>query len=242
MSTIRPFIVRDSERTQPHKLEDWINDLTEVSTRGITSQRLVVVGDLQSDHPRMPPSQGNQDALLVLLPLLIVLSTFLFLLLLFLVCVLLLRKRRGILLRDSDGPVDMGRQELIDGEGGFEGVEARWLESVDEETRRAYLKAKGEFDFWQGNYCLSEHCCHVLQTSRSRALPTPCPPISLFPSSWPYKRKESLPGLLNQIMRFYPHFLSTLAQSLLSSRILLPLLPFSLISPFRNSTKFITGK
>jgi hypothetical protein len=92
----------------------------------------------------MPPDQGNQDALLVLLPLLIVLSTFLFLLLLFLVCVLLLRKRRGLLLRDSDGPVDMGREELIDGEGGFDGVESRWLESVDEETRRAYLKAKGK--------------------------------------------------------------------------------------------------
>lgn len=143
MSTTSPLIVRDGEGIQYSKLADWINDLTEAGTRKITSQRSVVAEDLQSNHPRMP-SQGNQDALLVLLPLLIVLSTFLFLLLLFLVCVLLLRKRRGILLRDNDGPVDMGRQELIDGEGGFEGVETRWLESVDEETRRAYLKAKGK--------------------------------------------------------------------------------------------------
>ena len=69
---------------------------------------------------------------LVLLPLLIILSSLLFLLLLFLVCVLLIRRRRGIILRDSDGPIDMSREELIDGEGGFEGVESRWLESVDE--------------------------------------------------------------------------------------------------------------
>ncbi|KAA1468221.1 SPRY-domain-containing protein [Dentipellis sp. KUC8613] len=90
-----------------------------------------------------PPARDNpRDALLVLLPLLIVLSTFLFLLLLFLVCVILLRRRRGIALRDGDGPVDMSREELIEGEGGFDGVESRWLESVDEHTRRSYLRAK----------------------------------------------------------------------------------------------------
>lgn len=91
------------------------------------------------DNPSSPP----QDALLVLLPLLIGLSTFLFLLLLFLVCVLLIRRRRGIVLRDNDGPVDMSREDLVEGEGGFEGVESRWLESVSETTRRAYLRAKG---------------------------------------------------------------------------------------------------
>lgn len=84
-----------------------------------------------------------RDALMVLLPLLIVLSTFLFMLLFFLVCVILIRRRRGIILRDSDGPVDMSREELIDGEGGFEGVESRWMESVSEPERREYLRAKG---------------------------------------------------------------------------------------------------
>ncbi|TDL28574.1 SPRY-domain-containing protein [Rickenella mellea] len=88
------------------------------------------------------PNGGSRDALYVLLPLLIVLSTLLFLLLLFLVCVLFLRRRRGIMLSDSDGPVDMSREELIDGEGGFEGVEERWLESVPEELQRAYRRAK----------------------------------------------------------------------------------------------------
>ncbi|KAH8120228.1 SPRY-domain-containing protein [Phellopilus nigrolimitatus] len=93
------------------------------------------------DSPQ-PTGPANRDALLVLLPLLIILSSLLFLLLLFLVCVLLLRRRRGIILRDNDGPIDMSREELIDGEGGFEGVEERWLESVSEETRRSYGRAK----------------------------------------------------------------------------------------------------
>jgi hypothetical protein len=89
------------------------------------------------------PGPQQPDALLVLLPLLIVLSTFLFLLLVFLVCVLLVRRRRGISLSDHDGPVDMSREELIEGEGGFDGVETRWLESVTEHVRRSYLRAKG---------------------------------------------------------------------------------------------------
>ncbi|KAG1833866.1 SPRY-domain-containing protein [Suillus variegatus] len=87
-------------------------------------------------------SQPAPDALLFILPLLIVLSTFLFILLIFLVCVIFIRRRRGIVLRDSDGPTDMSREELIDGEGGFEGVESRWLESVSEHVRRSYLRAK----------------------------------------------------------------------------------------------------
>jgi hypothetical protein len=91
----------------------------------------------------IPDGRGQHDALLVLLPLLIVLSTFLFMLLFFLVCVILIRRRRGIVLRDNDGPVDMSREEIIDGEGGFEGVEARWMESVGEPVRRSYLRAKG---------------------------------------------------------------------------------------------------
>ncbi|KAJ7597095.1 concanavalin A-like lectin/glucanase domain-containing protein [Mycena floridula] len=90
------------------------------------------------------PSENDPgpEAWMVLLPMLVVLSTFLFLLLLFLVCVLLVRRRRGISLRDSDGPVDMSREEMIEGEGGFEGVESRWLETEPDITRRAYLRAK----------------------------------------------------------------------------------------------------
>lgn len=90
-----------------------------------------------------PSAPATRDPLLVLLPLLIILSSLLFCLLLFLIFAVFIRRRQRILLRDSDGPVDMSREELIDGEGGFEGVEGRWLESVDEETRRAYRRAKG---------------------------------------------------------------------------------------------------
>ena len=92
--------------------------------------------------------EPTNDALLVLLPLLIVLSTFLFLLLLFLVCIILLRRRRGIALRDTDGPIDMSRDDLVQGEGGLDGVESRWLESVNDITRRLYLRAKGTFFLW----------------------------------------------------------------------------------------------
>ncbi|KZT30439.1 SPRY-domain-containing protein [Neolentinus lepideus HHB14362 ss-1] len=102
---------------------------------------LALADDTRASIARDQRDEPNQ-ALLVLLPLLIVLSTFLFLLLVFLVCIILLRRRRGILLRDSDGPVDMSREELIEGEGGFDVMESRWLESVNEVERRSYLRAK----------------------------------------------------------------------------------------------------
>lgn len=95
-----------------------------------------------SDGDVAPQPPPPRDALYVLLPLLIVLSTFLFLLLLFLICVIILRRRRGIMLRDHDGPVDMSREDLVEGEGGFDGVESRWLESVGEAERRNYIRAK----------------------------------------------------------------------------------------------------
>ncbi|KAI0307816.1 concanavalin A-like lectin/glucanase domain-containing protein [Multifurca ochricompacta] len=103
------------------------------------SLTIIHSSQLNDESPRREPTN---DALLVLLPLLIVLSTFLFLLLLFLVCIILLRKRRGIALRDTDGPIDMSRDDLVQGEGGFDGVESRWLESVNDSTRRLYLRAK----------------------------------------------------------------------------------------------------
>ena len=46
------------------------------------------------------------------------------------------------MLRDHDGPIDMSREDLVEGEGGFEGVESRWLESTDENERRMYQRAK----------------------------------------------------------------------------------------------------
>src|SRR5689334_4632631 len=92
-------------------------------------------------NPVQQPS-GN-DLLVVLVPLLIVLSTLFFLLLLFLISILILRRRRGISLSDYDGPVDMSREDYVEGDGGFEALQSRWLESVPEPERRQYLRAKG---------------------------------------------------------------------------------------------------
>ena len=109
------------------------------------------------------------DALLILLPILIVLSTFLFLLLSFLICALIIRRRRGIILRDNDGPVDLSREDLIEGDGGFEGVESRWLDGVSENVRRAYLRAKGIYSFSQA---LVSYLAFFLQSTKCSTLPT----------------------------------------------------------------------
>ena len=123
---------------------------TQTLIRPPASTRAAVLAIIHSDQDNGEPRlrEPANDALLVLLPLLIVLSTFLFLLLLFLICILLLRRRRGIALRDNDGPIDMSRDDLVLGEGGVDGVESRWLESVNDSTRRVYLRAKGSFTFF----------------------------------------------------------------------------------------------
>ncbi|EPQ60765.1 SPRY-domain-containing protein [Gloeophyllum trabeum ATCC 11539] len=120
---------------------EWVDSIDVSSSSDKIQDMLSLPDDARASIIREQGDEPNQ-ALLVLLPLLIVLSTFLFLLLVFLVCIILLRRRRGILLRDSDGPVDMSREELIEGEGGFEVMESRWLESVNEVERRSYLRAK----------------------------------------------------------------------------------------------------
>jgi hypothetical protein len=123
---------------------------TQTLTRRPASTRAAVLAIIHNSQHNGEPRlrEPANDALLVLLPLLIVLSTFLFLLLLFLICILLLRRRRGIALRDNDGPIDMSRDDLALGEGGIDGVESRWLESVNESTRRLYLRAKGLLIFF----------------------------------------------------------------------------------------------
>ncbi|CAE6521455.1 unnamed protein product [Rhizoctonia solani] len=84
----------------------------------------------------------HNDALLVLLPLLIVLSCLLFLLLFFLVFVLLFRRRRSIALGDRNGPVDMSREDFSGADGGFEGLEQRWLDGVSDIEQRQYHRVK----------------------------------------------------------------------------------------------------
>ncbi|GAA5882981.1 hypothetical protein JCM1840_003439, partial [Sporobolomyces johnsonii] len=92
------------------------------------------------------PRQGKDQTLAILIPLIIVLTVLLFLI--FLLIILLLRRKRGIVLRDEGGPTNLEREDDVDGEGGLEGVESRWLQSVEETTRIGYQRAK----VWQTQY------------------------------------------------------------------------------------------
>lgn len=56
---------------------------------------------------------------------------------------MVVRKKRGVILIEDEGPLDLAREEERDAEGGITGLEARWLESVDLATRAGYLRAKG---------------------------------------------------------------------------------------------------
>lgn len=127
--------------SQPAQVSPIPSVVSQLMAGAVLSQPSAVT-NVAVDGPPQPGAPPNRDALLFLLPLLIVLSTFLFLILLFLVFVILLRRRRGIRLRDGEGPIDLSREDLIEGEGGLEGVETRWLESVNESERRVYLRAK----------------------------------------------------------------------------------------------------
>jgi hypothetical protein len=99
------------------------------------------------DIPAPPPPSDADQTLALLLPLLILVSTLLFLLLLFLVFIIIVRRRRGISLRDDDGPLDLTREDETDAEGGIAGLEQRWLETVDVGTRAGYLRFKSVFTF-----------------------------------------------------------------------------------------------
>ncbi|CUA76739.1 Protein SSH4 [Coccidioides immitis RS] [Rhizoctonia solani] len=97
---------------------------------------------VDSDAVSIARGGDHNDALLVLLPLLIVLSCLLFLLLFFLVFVLLFRRRRSIALGDRNGPVDLSREDFSGADGGFEGLEQRWLDGVSDVEQRQYHRVK----------------------------------------------------------------------------------------------------
>lgn len=50
----------------------------------------------------------------------------------------------AIRLLEDGGPLDLSKGDGVIGEGGLEGVESRWLETVDPEVREAYNRAKGK--------------------------------------------------------------------------------------------------
>jgi len=54
---------------------------------------------------------------------------------------------RGVLifrLTEDGGPLDLSKGDGVVGEGGVDGVEARWLENLEPDVRDAYKRAKGE--------------------------------------------------------------------------------------------------
>ncbi|BGP50325.1 Protein ssh4 [Rhodotorula kratochvilovae] len=102
---------------------------------------------LPTPHPGAGDGRSHADhTLAILIPLIVVLSTLL--VLIFLLTVLLLRRRRGIELTDEGGPTNLEREDEVEGEGGLDGVEARWLQTVDEPTKMGYVRAK----IWQTQY------------------------------------------------------------------------------------------
>ncbi|ORY88948.1 concanavalin A-like lectin/glucanase domain-containing protein [Leucosporidium creatinivorum] len=103
-----------------------------------------------SPDPAPNPGHDTDETLELLLPLLILLTVLLFLLLVFLVFLLLLRRsRRGaIQLGDGGGPTNLEQEDELEGEGGLQGIEQRWLEGTEETTRAGYLRSK----VWQSQY------------------------------------------------------------------------------------------
>jgi len=83
--------------------------------------------------------------LLIFLPILVVIMTVLVGLICFLIAVLLMKRRKGVQLTEDGGPLDLSKGDGVMGEGGVEGVEARWLETVEPDVRDGYKRAKGRY-------------------------------------------------------------------------------------------------
>jgi len=100
-------------------------------------------GDDGGGNHDMPGGIGDVNGdLALLLPLLILLSSMLFFLLIFMILILILRRRARIILSDNSGPLDIGREEELEGHGGLDGIEARWLDGVEDAVARGYARAK----------------------------------------------------------------------------------------------------
>ncbi|KAK6903609.1 hypothetical protein I203_107114 [Kwoniella mangroviensis CBS 8507] len=106
--------------------------------------------------PPATPNTGNSDngdsgystILLIFIPVMVVVLTVLLGLVVFLVAVLYMRRRKGIRLTEDGGPLDLSKSDGVIGEGGVEGVESRWLETLDPDVKEAYKRAKD----WQLQY------------------------------------------------------------------------------------------
>ncbi|WVQ98170.1 hypothetical protein IAU59_005292 [Kwoniella sp. CBS 9459] len=101
-------------------------------------------------QPHQPENgdTGYSTLLMIFIPVMVVVLTVLLGLVVFLVAVLYMRRRKGIRLMEDGGPLDLSKGDGVIGEGGVEGVETRWLETLDPDVKEAYKKAKD----WQLQY------------------------------------------------------------------------------------------
>ncbi|CDZ98366.1 SPRY domain-containing proteins [Phaffia rhodozyma] len=141
---IRPWVLFNRPTVSSDITSNPIS--TSIPPTVITTDAFMIT--VQSGTDPSGPSQAEENMLLVLLPMLIVLSTLLFFVLVFLIFVLVLRKRKGVRLGDDSGPIDLSRGDGVIGEGGVDGIEARWLEDQEEDVQRGYKRAKD----WQLHY------------------------------------------------------------------------------------------
>ncbi|WVF69681.1 hypothetical protein IAT40_004460 [Kwoniella sp. CBS 6097] len=104
----------------------------------------------EAPQPHTPENgdTGYSTILMIFIPVMVVVLTVLLGLVVFLVAVLYMRRRKGIRLMEDGGPLDLSKGDGVIGEGGVEGVEARWMETLDPDVKEAYKKAKD----WQLQY------------------------------------------------------------------------------------------
>lgn len=186
------------------------------------------------------PNDGPSTVLIVFIPILVVILTVLLGVLIFLIALLCMKRQRGIRLTEDGGPLDLSKGDGVMGEGGTEGVESRWLETVDPDVKEAYKRAKGKL------------ICNVYADDQTGKCNIPlrlCPPTSLCRSSCRFRRREWQLGHLNRIMRRTCRCTSSQGLRSPSCPMVLVCQPAKAVATrswpicrYRRSTRFTTGR
>lgn len=127
----------------PLPLAPYVEDDTSTGMGQLVEQ------EFEMEYPPNIPQRitmeqkGISTLLLVFIPVLVVILTVLIGLICFLVAVILMRRKKGVRLTEDGGPLDLSKGDGVIGEGGVEGVEQRWLETVEPDVRDGYRRAKG---------------------------------------------------------------------------------------------------
>lgn len=130
----------ETERPSKSRLPKFSSPLKSYYSYQVQLEPTMGVKMMTLDEPEGPPA-----VLIIFIPILVVILTVLLGVLIFLIALLCLKRKNGIRLTEDGGPLDLSKGEGVIGEGGVEGVEARWLETADPDVREAYRRAKGEY-------------------------------------------------------------------------------------------------